>query len=124
MDAVAQSPSTRMCAWLPRPPGVRCRMSRHSPTLRRNGRSQGRVGSQNARRSRASRSTQEKVMMGRKTLMLAALAAAAVPGVGRAQAAAKCEIDDRKPKQVPDARDALVTAGIIGKPEEKKKQMA
>jgi len=64
-------------------------------------------------------------MMVRKTFMLAALAAAAVPGVGRAQAAAaKCEIDDGKPKQVKDARDALVTAGIIGKPEEKKKQMA
>jgi tetratricopeptide (TPR) repeat protein len=71
----------------------------------------------------ASRSTQEKVMMVRKTFMLAALAAAAVPAVVRAQAAAKCEIDDGKPKQVKEARDALVTAGIIGKPEEKKKQM-
>src|SRR4051812_5564582 len=99
-------------------------MSRHSPWLRRNGRSEGRVGSQNARRSAASRSTQEKVMMVRKTFMLAALAAAAVPAVLTAQAAAaKCEIDDGKPNQLKDARNALVTSGLVGKPDEKKKQL-
>jgi hypothetical protein len=63
-------------------------------------------------------------MMVRQTFMLAALAAGALPGVMRAQAAAKCEIDDGKPGQVKDARTALVTAGIVGKPEEKKKQIA
>jgi hypothetical protein len=62
-------------------------------------------------------------MMVRKTFMLAALAAAAVPAVLHAQAA-KCDIDDGKPKQVKEARDALVTAGILGKPDEKKKQLS
>jgi hypothetical protein len=61
-------------------------------------------------------------MMVRTTFMLVALTAAVVPAAARAQA--KCEIDDGKPKQVKEARDALVTAGIIGKPEEKKKQLA
>ncbi|HUQ79555.1 MAG TPA: hypothetical protein VM076_00385 [Gemmatimonadaceae bacterium] len=60
-------------------------------------------------------------MMVRKTLMLAALAAAALPAGAFAQA--KCEIDDGKPNQVKDARNALVTAGLIGKPEEKRKQL-
>src|SRR5687767_12214120 len=60
-------------------------------------------------------------MMDRKTLMLVALAASVVPGVARAQA--KCEIDDSKPKQVKEARDAIVTSGLLGKPEEKKKQL-
>ena len=63
-------------------------------------------------------------MMVRKTLMLAALAAAAVPAVLTAQAAAaKCEIDEGKPNQLKDARTALVTSGIVGKPDEKKKQL-
>lgn len=63
-------------------------------------------------------------MMVRKTFMLAALTAAAVPAVLRAQApAAKCEIDDGKPNQLKDARTALVTAGLVGKPDEKKKQL-
>ena len=53
-------------------------------------------------------------MMVRKTFMLAALAAGALPSVMWAQAAAKCEIDDGKPGQVKDARTALVTAGIVG----------
>ena len=60
-------------------------------------------------------------MMDRKTLMLVALAASVVPAVARAQA--KCEIDDSKPKQVKEARDAIVTSGLLGKPEEKKKQL-
>ena len=60
-------------------------------------------------------------MMVRKTLMLAALAAAALPAGAFAQA--KCEIDDGKPNQVKDARNALVTAGLVAKPEEKKKQL-
>jgi len=63
-------------------------------------------------------------MMVRKTLMLAALAAAAVPAVLSAKAAAaKCEIDEGKPNQLKDARTALVTSGIVGKPDEKKKQL-
>jgi tetratricopeptide (TPR) repeat protein len=59
--------------------------------------------------------------MVRKTFMVAALAAGVLPGVMRAQA--KCDIDDGKPGQVKDARNALVTAGLIGKPDEKKKQI-
>jgi tetratricopeptide (TPR) repeat protein len=63
-------------------------------------------------------------MMVRKTFMVAALAVTAVPGgMVRAQAPAKCEIDDGKPGQVKDARNALVTAGLLGKPDEKKKQI-
>ena len=62
-------------------------------------------------------------MMVRQTFMVAALVAGVLPGFARAQAAAKCEIDDGKPGQVKDARNALVTAGLIGKPEEKKKQI-
>ena len=60
-------------------------------------------------------------MMVRKTFVFAALAAAVLPASARAQA--KCEIDDGKPNQVKDARTALVTAGLVGKPEEKKKQL-
>ena len=63
-------------------------------------------------------------MMVRKTLMVAALAAGGLSGIARAQAAAKCEIEDGKPNQVKDARNALVTAGLIGKPDEKKKQIS
>ena len=63
-------------------------------------------------------------MMVRQTFMVAALAVGALPGVVYAQAApAKCEIDDGKPNQVKDARNALVTAGLIGKPDDKKKQI-
>src|SRR5689334_9216410 len=64
-------------------------------------------------------------MMVRKTFLVAALAAGALPGIvwAQAPAAAKCEIDDNKPGQVKDARNALVTAGIMGKPDEKKKQI-
>ena len=63
-------------------------------------------------------------MMVRKTFMVAVLAAGALPALAGAQApAAKCEIDEGKPNQVKDARNALVTAGLIGKPEEKKKQV-
>jgi len=61
-------------------------------------------------------------MMVRKTFMVAALAAGALPGVMRAQA--KCEIEEGKPGQIKDARNALVTAGLIGKADEKKKQIA
>ena len=57
----------------------------------------------------------------RQTFVVAALAASALPAIARAQA--KCEIDDGKPGQVKDARNALVTAGLIGKPDEKKKQV-
>jgi len=60
-------------------------------------------------------------MMVRKTFMLAAFAAAALPAGVFAQA--KCEIDDGKPNQLKDARNALVTAGLVAKPEEKKKQL-
>ena len=60
-------------------------------------------------------------MMVRNTFVLAVLAAAASPALALAQA--KCEIDDGKPKQVKEARDALVTAGLLGKPDEKKKQL-
>ena len=59
--------------------------------------------------------------MDRKTFMSVALAASLVPALAGAQA--KCEIDDGKPKQLKEARDALVTSGLIGKPEEKKKQL-
>jgi tetratricopeptide (TPR) repeat protein len=62
-------------------------------------------------------------MMVRQTFMIAALAVGALPGMIRAQAPAKCEIDDSKPGQVKDARNALVTAGLIGKPDDKKKQI-
>jgi tetratricopeptide (TPR) repeat protein len=64
-------------------------------------------------------------MMVRKTFTFAVLAAAALPAYAMAQAAAaaKCEIDDGKPNQLKDARTALVTAGLVGKPEEKKKQI-
>lgn len=61
-------------------------------------------------------------MMVRKTLMLAALAATALPAGAFAQA--KCEIDEGKPNQVKDARNALVTASLITKPDEKRKQLA
>jgi predicted Zn-dependent protease len=61
--------------------------------------------------------------MVRKTFMVAAIVAGVVPVVARAQAA-KCEIEEGKPNQVKDARNALVTAGLIGKPDEKKKQVA
>ena len=60
-------------------------------------------------------------MMARKTFMHVALVASLAPAFAGAQA--KCEIDDGKPKQVKDARDALVTSGLLGKPEEKKKQL-
>jgi len=63
-------------------------------------------------------------MIVRRTFMVAALAVGALPGMVRSQAPAKCEIDDGKPGQVKDARNALVTAGLIGKPDEKKKQIA
>ena len=43
----------------------------------------------------------------RKTFVVAALAASALPAIARAQA--KCEIDDGKPGQVKDARNALVS---------------
>jgi tetratricopeptide (TPR) repeat protein len=55
-------------------------------------------------------------MMVRKTFMVAVLAVGTLPGIVRAQAPAKCEIDDGKPGQVKDARNALVTAGLLGKP--------
>lgn len=61
-------------------------------------------------------------MMVRKTFLHAALAAAALPGIAGAQAP-KCEIEEAKPNQLKDARTALVTAGLVGKPEEKKKQI-
>ena len=54
-------------------------------------------------------------MMARKTFMHVALVASLAPAFAGAQA--KCEIDDGKPKQVKDARDALVTSGLLGKPE-------
>jgi tetratricopeptide (TPR) repeat protein len=57
----------------------------------------------------------------RKTFLLAALAAGAVPSIALAQA--KCEVDEGKPNQVKDARNALVTSGLVAKPEEKKKQL-
>ena len=60
-------------------------------------------------------------MMDRKTFLHVALAASLAPALAGAQA--KCEIDDGKPKQVKEARDALVTSGLIGKPEDKKKQL-
>ena len=63
-------------------------------------------------------------MMVRKTFMLAALAAALPAGAFAQAAAAKCEIDDGKPNELKDARTALVTAGLVAKPEEKKKQLA
>jgi len=63
-------------------------------------------------------------MMVRKTFMLAALAAALPAGAFAQAAAAKCEIDDGKPTELKDARTALVTAGLVAKPEEKKKQLA
>lgn len=63
-------------------------------------------------------------MMVRKTFTFAVLAAAALPAYAMAQAAAaKCEIDEGKPKQVKDANTALVTAGLVSKPDEKKKQI-
>jgi tetratricopeptide (TPR) repeat protein len=62
-------------------------------------------------------------MMVRQTFMVAALAVGALPGIATAQAPAKCEIDDGKPGQVKDARNALVTAGLLGKPDDKKKQI-
>ncbi len=43
-------------------------------------------------------------MMVRQTFMIAALAVGALPGVVRAQAPAKCEIDEGKPGQVKDAQ--------------------
>lgn len=58
----------------------------------------------------------------RKTFLLAAFAASAAPGVVFAQA--KCEIEEGKPNQVKDARNELVKAGLVGKPEEKKKLIA
>ena len=63
-------------------------------------------------------------MMVRKTFLVAALAVGGLPVIVGAQAAAKCEIDDGKPNQVKDARNALVTAGLVGKPDDKKKQIA
>ena len=63
-------------------------------------------------------------MMVRKTFMLAALAAALPAGAFAQAAAAKCEIDDGKPNELKDARTALVTAGLVAKPEEKKKQLS
>src|SRR5215471_3296976 len=62
-------------------------------------------------------------MMVRQTFTVAALAVGALSGIGRAQAPAKCDIDDGKPGQVKDARNALVTAGLLGKPDDKKKQI-
>ena len=62
-------------------------------------------------------------MMVRQTFMIAALAVGALSGIVSAQAPAKCEIDEGKPGQVKGARDALVTAGLIGKPDDKKKQI-
>jgi len=58
----------------------------------------------------------------RKTFLLAALAASTAPAAALAQA--KCEIEEGKPNQIKDARNALVTAGLVNKPEEKKKQIA
>lgn len=60
-------------------------------------------------------------MMVRTTYLLAALAACAVTTSAGAQAT--CEIDEERPKQVKDARSALVTSSIVGKPDEKKKQL-
>ena len=62
-------------------------------------------------------------MMVRQTFMVAALAVGALSGIVSAQAPAKCEIDDGKPGQIKDARNALVTAGLLGKPDDKKKQI-
>ena len=62
-------------------------------------------------------------MMVRQTFMIAALTVGALSGIVSAQAPAKCEIDEGKPGQVKGARDALVTAGLIGKPDDKKKQI-
>ena len=58
----------------------------------------------------------------RKTFLLAALAASTAPAAALAQA--KCEIEEGKPNQVKDARNALVTAGLVTKPDEKRKQIA
>ena len=94
------------------------------PRTPRNGGSRDRVGSQNARRSQAPRSTQEKVMMVRKTSLVAALAVGALRRRSRQTAAAKCEIDDRASRaELRTRRTALVTAGLVGKPDEKKKQI-
>jgi tetratricopeptide (TPR) repeat protein len=63
-------------------------------------------------------------MMDRTRILHVALAVSLLPAIAGAQAAAaKCEIDDGKPKQLKDARDALVTSGLITKPEDKKKQL-
>jgi len=57
----------------------------------------------------------------RMTILFATLAAGTVPAIARAQA--KCEIEEGKPNQVKDARTAIVTSGLVAKPEEKKKQL-
>jgi thioredoxin-like negative regulator of GroEL len=53
-----------------------------------------------------------------------ALAAGAMSAAAQAQAPAKCDIDENKPNQVKDARNALVTGGLIAKPEDKAKKLA
>jgi tetratricopeptide (TPR) repeat protein len=58
----------------------------------------------------------------RKTFLLAAFAAGVAPGAAFAQA--KCEIEEGKPNQVKDARNELVKAGLVAKPEEKRKLIA
>lgn len=57
----------------------------------------------------------------RKAILFATLAAGSVPAIARAQA--KCEIEEGKPNQVKDARNAVVTAGLVSKPDEKQKQL-
>ncbi len=58
-----------------------------------------------------------------RKVAIGAVFAVLLTGTAGAQAGAKCEIDESKPRPVKDAANAIVKAELIGKPEDKMKNL-
>jgi len=58
-----------------------------------------------------------------RNFAIGAVFAVLFTGTAAAQAGAKCEIDESKPRPVKDAANAVVKAELIGKPEDKVKNL-
>lgn len=58
-----------------------------------------------------------------RNLTIGAVLAVLYSGTAAAQSGAKCEIDESKPKPVKEAANAIVKAELIGKPEDKMKNL-
>src|SRR5688572_14814227 len=58
-----------------------------------------------------------------RNVAVGAVFAVLLSGTAAAQGATKCEIDESKPRPVKDAANAIVKAELIGKPEDKMKNL-